>query len=46
MLPLSTDEEILLKHADRRSHSATVIGQRQSSKHGPSSQVTLSAYDL
>uniref|UniRef100_A0A452S998 Uncharacterized protein n=1 Tax=Ursus americanus TaxID=9643 RepID=A0A452S998_URSAM len=33
MLPLSTDEEILLKHADRRSHSATVIGQRQSSKH-------------
>uniref|UniRef100_A0A7N5KBI5 Uncharacterized LOC105237394 n=1 Tax=Ailuropoda melanoleuca TaxID=9646 RepID=A0A7N5KBI5_AILME len=38
MLPLSTDEEILLKHAGRRSHSATVIGQRQSSKHGPSSQ--------
>ena len=46
MLPLSADEEILVKHAGRRSHSATVTGQGQSSKHDPSSQVTLSVYDL
>nr|XP_025722306.1 centromere protein J-like [Callorhinus ursinus] len=39
-LPLSTDEEILVKHAGRRSRSATVIGQGQSSKHLPSSQAT------
>ncbi|XP_025278533.3 T-complex protein 10A homolog 2 isoform X1 [Canis lupus dingo] len=39
MLPLSADEEILVKHAGRRSHSATVTGQGQSSKHDPSSQL-------
>ncbi|XP_044768100.1 T-complex protein 10A homolog 1, partial [Neomonachus schauinslandi] len=38
MLPLSTDEETLVKHAGRRSHSATVLGQGPSSKHLPSSQ--------
>ncbi|XP_006750770.1 T-complex protein 10A homolog 2 [Leptonychotes weddellii] len=40
MLPLSTDEETLVKHAGHRSHSATVLGQGPSSKHLPSSQAT------
>ncbi|KAF3831348.1 hypothetical protein GH733_000085 [Mirounga leonina] len=38
MLPLSSDEETLVKHAGRRSRSATVLGQGPSSELLPSSQ--------